>query len=99
MFEITSSHIHLAREFKAKPYGHHSPELEAALDVLRTINPQGKLIVIRTGGAEWTVAHLEGDPPRAVLHEELRLPSAEAAEWAVFKIRWETVTGKALSID
>ena len=99
MFEINPEDTHLALEFKAKPYGHHSPELEAALDVLRSVNPQGKLIVVRTGEQEWTIAHLEGDPPEAVLHEELRMPSPEAAEWAVFKIRWAAVTGKTLEID
>ena len=99
MFKIKSEHTHLAVEFKARPYGHHSPELEAALDVLRCVNPEGKLIVVRTGTHEWTVAHLEGEPPRAVLHQDCRLETPEAAEWAMFKIRWAAVTGVPLSID
>ena len=43
-FHLQANRSDLAVEFKAQPYGHHSPELEAALDQLRLINPKGKII-------------------------------------------------------
>lgn len=99
-FQLTGDGRHLAQEFKTNPYGHHSPELEAALDQLRVVNPEGKLILVCTrAGREWTVAHLEGDPPRAVLHTDLVFSSTEEAEWAVFKLRWKWLTGDALELD
>ncbi len=99
-FRLTTDRTDLAEEFKAKPYGHHSPDLEAALDRLRMVNPEGKFILVCTRpGREWTLAHLEGDPPRAVLHGDLVFTSLEQAEWMVFKLRWEHLTGNALNAD
>lgn len=88
VFKPTSDRLDLAAEFKSKPYGHHSPELEAALDQLRMANPEGKFILLCTRpGHEWTVARLTGDPPRAELHTDLVFESLEQAEWAVFRLR------------
>lgn len=99
-FRLTADRGDLALEFKAKPYGHHSPELEAALGQLRMVNPDGKMILVCTRpGREWTVAYLEGDPPRAVLNSDLVFSSLEQAEWAVFKLRWKSLTGSPLDVD
>lgn len=92
--ELKNTDTQLAEEFRAQPYGRHSPALEAALDRLRMVNPDGKFIVVCTDrGREWTVAHLVGEPPRAVLHPELVFASTEEAEWAVFKRRWKHMRG------
>ena len=100
VFKPTSDRRDLAAEFKSKPYGHHSPELEAALDQLRLVNPEGKIILVCTRpGREWTVAHLAGDPPTALLHTDLVFESLEQAEWVVFKIRWEHLTGNKLEAE
>lgn len=99
-FRLQASRSDLAAEFKARPYGDHSPELEAALDQLRLLNPEGKIILVCTQpGREWTVAHLEGDPPTAVLHSDLAFSSTEQAEWAVFTLRWKWLTGAEPDID
>ena len=63
-------------------------------------NPQGKpLLVCTRPGREWTLAHLQGDPPRAVLHSDQRFASLEAAEWAVFKQRWKALTGREPELE
>lgn len=99
-FRLTADRGDLAAEFKARPYGHHSPELEAALDQLRMADPDGKMILVCSRpGREWTVARLEGDPPRAIINAEPVFSSLEQAEWAVFKLRWKWLTGSPLDID
>ena len=99
-FRVTSDRTDLAAEFKAKPYGHHSPDLEAALDQLRVVNPNGKFILVCTlPGREWTLAYLAGEPPRAHLQTDFVFTSLEQAEWAVFKLRWEHLTGGVLEVD
>lgn len=99
-FRLEAERTDLAAEFKAQPYGDHSPALEAALDRLRLVHPEGKLILVCTRpGREWTLAHLEGDPPRAVMHPELVYASPREAEWAVFKLRWKWLTGAELGLD
>ena len=99
-FELDGERTDLAREFKAQPYGSHSAELAAALAALRGADPEGKLILVCTQrGLEWPVAHLEGDPPRAILHRDLIFSSIEQAQWAVFKRRWKALTGVEPDVD
>ena len=99
-FRLTADRLDLAGEFKAKPYGHHSPELEAALDQLRVVNPNGKMILVCTRpGREWTLAYIKDDLSPAVLDADLVFTSLEQAEWAVFKLRWQWLTGSALPIE
>ena len=97
MFELTADRLDLAREFQANPYGVKSPELQAALDRLRLINPNGKMVLVCTRpNEEWTIAELKGEPLAAHLREDLVFDSPEAAEWAVFKLRWTHLTGGSL---
>ena len=99
-YKLKGERTDLAKEFRACPYGRHSPELDAALGVLRMADPNGKLIVVCTRrGREWAVAHLEGEPPHAVMHHDLVFSSIEEAEWSVFKRRWQIVTGVDLDVD
>lgn len=79
------------REFRARPIGHHSPALTAMLSVLRAGDVAGKycLVCVRPH-AQWAIARLtgrRGEPP--VVTENRVFDSIEAAEWAVFKLRWE----------
>jgi hypothetical protein len=97
---IDKSRTDLAREFHTQPYGRHSPDLEAVLDRLRMVNPNGKFMLVCTQrGREWTVAHLTDEPPRAVLHRELVFDNTPDAERAVFRLRWKIVTGSEPNVD
>ena len=94
MFQLTADRLDLAREFRHNPYGVHSPELQAALDRLRLVNPDGKMILVCTKqNREWVVAELRGTPLRAHMRNDLVFDSLEDAEWAVFKLRWCHLTG------
>jgi hypothetical protein len=94
MYVLDGSRNDLASEFLAKPYGIHSPELKAALDQLRLVNPNGKMILVCTvPGREWVMAELQGSPPHAVLRHDYTFNDLADAERAIFKLRWRLLTG------
>lgn len=97
MFQLTADRLDLAREYRDNLYGVHSPELQAALDQLRLVNPDGKMILVCTEpNREWVVAELRGNPMRVHMRNDLVFDSPEAAEWAVFRLRWRHLTGADL---
>jgi N,N-dimethylformamidase len=97
VFEIDPSRTDLALEFKQRPFGPHSPELQAVLNVMRSSRHcQNLLLVCTRPHAEWMLAEKQPDglPPR--LFPEQAFTSLEAAEWHAFRLRWQAVTGQAL---
>jgi hypothetical protein len=57
MFEIDPRRTDLALEFKRRPFGPHSPELQAVLDVLRgPLHWRNFLLVCTRPHAEWRLA-------------------------------------------
>jgi hypothetical protein len=97
---IDPSRLDLAREFRDRPFGEHSPELQSLLTVMRSRENCGDFLLVCTQPhAEWMLAvkQPEGKPPR--LLEEERFTSPEAAEWRVFQIRWARLTGSPLRLD
>jgi hypothetical protein len=94
MYVLDGSRIDLASEFLERPYGIHSPELKAALDQLRLVNPNGKMILVCTvPSQEWVLAEIKGAPPHAVLRHEYTFNDLTEAERAIFKLRWCLLTG------
>jgi hypothetical protein len=94
MYVLDGSRNELASEFLEQPYGIHSPELKAALDLLRLVNPNGKMILVCTvPGREWVLAELQGSPPRAALRHDYTFNDLADAERAIFKLRWRLLTG------
>ena len=97
MFVIDPRRTDLALEFKRRPFGPHSPELQAVLNVLRgSRHCQNLLLVCTRPHAEWMLAEKQpaGQPPR--LFPDRVFTSLEAAEWYAFRLRWEAVTGQSL---
>ena len=88
----------LARAFKANPLGPHEPALQRLVDRMRWQPMAGKYILICTKPhTEWTLARLPGRRGESIeLIADETFDSLEAAEWAVFKRRWETLTGNAI---
>ena len=100
MFKIDPARVDLAREFKAKPYGEHSPDLQAVLTVMRGLPIEGKHVLIATEPhRQWTLARMTGRPPKPELLSNHVFHSLEEAEWFVFKLRWEQITGQPLPLD
>jgi N,N-dimethylformamidase len=97
MFAIDPRRTDLALEFRRRPFGPHSPELQAVLNVLRSARHCQDLVLICTRPhAEWMLAEKQpdGQPPRPF--PDLVFKSLEAAEWHAFRMRWEAVTGAPL---
>ena len=95
-----ASRLDLAREYRARPFGEHSPDLQYLLNLMRTRETEGRHVLVMTRPhAQWTLARLtDGNqgPPRLT---NMTFDSLEAAEWAVFKLRWEEMAGAPLSIE
>jgi N,N-dimethylformamidase len=99
MFEFDKSRAELAREFKANPYGRHSPDLQYLLNFMRrpTDDPFHVLMVVAPG-QRWRLATLAPGaiaPPRLT---ELEFTSLEDAEWHVFRERWTRLAGEECPI-
>jgi len=98
VYRIDPKALHLAREFRDNPIGHHSPDLELVLNVLRAGSVQGKYCLVCTRPfQEWPLARLSGQRglPPEILHNRVYHSIADA-EWDVFKLRWADVTGHTI---
>ncbi len=100
MFKIDPSRLDIAREFKAMPFGEHSPELQYVLNYMRTrVTPEFEVLVMTEPGKRWVLAYMPtggGSVPKLTNRTFDRL---EDAEWHVFKLRWKAITGQDLPID
>jgi hypothetical protein len=86
-------------EFRDKPFGHHSPQLQRVLNKLRFGPMAGKYLLVCTRPhREWMLAQLPDKPGDPVqLHHNRIFHSLAEAEREVFKLRWEQHTGEALA--
>jgi len=97
---IDPERLDLAREFHTRPFGAHSPALQALLTVMRSREHCGDYLLVCTRPhEEWVLAvkQPDGAPPK--LLEEERFASPAAAEWRVFQLRWERLAGRRLELD
>lgn len=99
MIAIDPSRLDLAREFRARPYGPHSADLQRMLNIMRAGPYPGRYVLIqRKLGDPFELARLgaqRGDPPTVLGPIYATRPEAE---WAVFKLRWEALTGHPLEL-
>lgn len=100
-YVIDSTRMDLVEEFRAKPLGPHSVELQRIVTRLRSERSSGHYVLVeRVAHHEWVLGRLSGKRGIDVtLMENHVFTSVEEAEWAVFKLRWESVTGQAIEID
>lgn len=86
-------------EFRHKPIGHHSPNLQRVLNTLRGGPLKGKYVLVCTRPfEEWTLARHPGERGKPIeLLPACTFTSKEAAEWAVFRMRWKDHTGEELN--
>jgi hypothetical protein len=99
MFRIDPNRLDLAREFRERPFGIHSPDLQAVLTVMRSAPIDGKHVLVCTHPhRRWVLARMRLDPPRAELTDTV-FTCLEEAEWTVFRLRWQEHTGMPLVMD
>ncbi len=100
MYHFDASRLDLAREYKARPFGEHSPDLQYLLNLMRTRETDGRYVLVMTRPhAQWTLARLTDNNNGALRLTNITFDSLEAAEWGVFKMRWEQMAGAALPIE
>ncbi|HTZ81183.1 MAG TPA: hypothetical protein VMC10_24950 [Stellaceae bacterium] len=95
---IDPARLDLAREFRARPFGRHSPELQALLDIMRRAENCQNLILVAVEPGRWMLGERLADhrPPR--LFTEEIFDSLEAGEWAAFRRRWRALAGTELDL-
>lgn len=98
--QIDSTRLDLAREFREKPYGRHSDELQRLLNAMRGGPNAGRLVALCTRRhREWVLARLGPTPhaPIARIDDHV-FHSFDDVEWEIFKIRWREMTGQELRV-
>ena len=100
-YPIDPSRTDLAHEFMANPMGPHSAALQRIVTRMRDGEAAGRYVLVtRVPHEEWVLAQISGQ--RGVdltLLEDQVFSSLEDAERAVFKMRWELITGTPLLLD
>ena len=98
MYRFDKTRLDLAREFKANPFGAHSPDLQYLLNILRAPG-EGPfhVLLIDRAGERWTLAMMEsGRPPRPT---NIVFTDLKEAEWHVFRARWAAHAGEELPFE
>jgi hypothetical protein len=100
MYRIDPTRVDLAREFKERPLGVHSAELDKLLLILRWGGVRGKsLIVCTKAEREWRLAKM--GPRRGTPMTEYGPTYTRHADvmWACFRARWLEATGKECPVQ
>src|SRR5262245_36675518 len=100
MYRLDPGRTDLALEFKERPFGRHSAELQRILNLFRSAPFAGNYcLVCRKPHAEWMLARLGETPRDPVTILGPVFTSLAEAEWAVFKLRWKQHSGQDLVVD
>ena len=99
MFQFDKTRLDLAREFRANPFGEHSPDLQYLLHFMRAPKPESfHVLLMDRPGERWTLAVVEPGgraPPRPT---NVVFTDLKEAEWHIFKLRWAMLAGEELPI-
>ncbi len=99
MYEIDPARLDLVEEFRKNPGGPHSPELTLLVNRLRLMPMVDRHVLVCTKHSrEWVLAKMPSVRGAKVeTFDDQVFTKHDEAIWAVFKNRWQTVTGKSLS--
>jgi hypothetical protein len=90
----------LAQEFRARPYGRHSADLQRVLNRMRGEPFPGRYILVQEHkGLPYRLAQLGSTPADPISYTGDTFRTLEEAEWTVFKLRWRRIFGTDLPID
>jgi len=100
MFQIDPSRVDLAREFKSRPYGEHSPDLQYVLNVMRRPSADEFHVLVMTKPHEqWTLARMRPGAVAPPALTNIVFTSSQEAEWHVFRLRWKALTGQECPVE
>ncbi len=93
MFKIDPSRLDVAREFKAMPFGEHSPELQYVLNYMRTrVTPEFEVLVMTEPGKRWVLAYMPtggGSVPKLTNRTFDRLEDVTHVDQARCLLAWK----------
>ena len=95
---VDPSRQDLVEEMRARPRGPHSHDLQRLLHRMRWTGVGKRHVLITLDpGRRWMLARLPGRRGASIETFPNRVfTSLAEAEWAVFAIRWEALTGQKL---
>jgi hypothetical protein len=101
-YPVDAGRLDLVEEFRRRPRGPHSDDLQKLLHRMRWPGDPGEsgrfVLIVLDPGRQWGLARLPRR--RGARIERLAnhvFASLEEAEWHVFKVRWRALTGQALT--
>ncbi len=97
-FQIDASRLDLVEEFRAKPKGPHSDALQKVLHRMRWAGVAGRWVLITLEpNRRWMLGRLPAQRGKPIENFPNRVfTSVEDAEWEIFRLRWEALTGTKL---
>ncbi|KAB7603411.1 hypothetical protein [Verminephrobacter eiseniae] len=100
-YRIDPQRTDLAREFRSHIRGPYSQELQKLLHRMRWGPVGGRyLLYVLEPGRRWALAQMPPERGQKVrLFLDCRFDSLDAAEWHVFRLRWQALTGGELELD
>ena len=97
-YEVDPSRTDLVEEFRRSPKGPHSDELRKVLHRMRWSGVAGRYVLITlVPGKRWMMGRLpekRGMPIETFRNQVFE--SVNDAEWHVFKLRWQALTGQTI---
>lgn len=100
MYRIDPARADLAREYKARPNGPHSAELQKLLLILRWGGARGKSIILASKSERHYRLGKFG-PKRGTPMQEYgpTYKTPQEASWACFRARWLETTGQECPVE
>ena len=97
--DIDPARTDLAAEYRARPFGRHSPALQGLLDTMHRAAVCQNLILVAIEPGRWVLGERlpGGVTPRLFMDEVFA--TVEAGEWAAFKRRWRALAGRELELE
>jgi hypothetical protein len=90
----------LAQEFRARPHGRHSADLQRILNRMRSEPFAGHYVVVQERkDTPYRLARLGATSSKPISYTGDTFTTLHDAEWAVFRLRWRKLFGTDLSIE
>jgi len=99
MLDVDPHDLALCEEFFAGPFGPHSARLQRLLTVMRADTVEDSRVIVEAADGGYglgIVSDHRGDPVR--VYQGVRFETYADALRAMFKLRWEMLTGQALPL-
>ena len=98
-WEVDPNRTDLVEEFRRKPKGPHSDDLRRLLHRMRWSGIGGRyVLIVQEPGKRWMLGKLpgrRGEPVERFGNQVYDDPLK--AEWDVFRIRWQALTGQEVA--